>query len=115
MGYKWKPGKAARKAFALEMEEINSFCAEHGISQSASSDSYYFSINGQNYRVSNHSIECSNAKAFDQLTGEQRRALYHAGGREADTTYIHASKTRIREIYSDLSAGHKLDSRGYRI
>ena len=77
--------------------------------------SYYFTIDGQDYRVSNHSVEASNAAAFDYTLGVQRRDLYHAEGRKADTIYIHASKTRIIEIYTDLAAGRKLDGRGNRI
>ena len=47
------------------------------------------------------------------MTG-QTRELYHPEGREADVVYIHASKTRIMEIYNDLKAGHKLDGKGRR-
>lgn len=53
------------------MDEIAEFCAENGIQQSRRGDSYYFIINGVNYRVSNHTIEASNRAAFDELTGEQ--------------------------------------------
>lgn len=112
---RWKPSKAARAEFAAKMREISAFCAENGISQSRAGDSYYFSIAGKNYRVSNHSIEASNQAAFDAETGEQRRELYHSTGRDPETVYIHAGKTRIIEIYKDLSAGFALDGRGYRI
>ena len=78
-------------------------------------DSYYFTINEQMYRVSNHSIEQSNAGAYNRLTGEKVRELYHEEGRRDDTIYIHASKTRIIDIYNDLAAGYKLDSRGRRV
>lgn len=97
------------------MGEISAFCAAHGIEQSARGDSYYFTLNGKKYRVSNHSIEASNAGAFDRYTGEQRRELYHGEERAADVVYIHASKTRIMEIYNDLAAGYKLDGRGNRV
>ena len=46
--YKWKPSKTKAKEFAKTMQEIDSFCQENGISQSLSSDSYYFTINGKN-------------------------------------------------------------------
>lgn len=115
MARKWKPSRSAARAFVEKMDEIGAFCAEHGIEQSRSGDSYYFLLNGQKYRVSNHSIEASNAAAFDAVTGEQRRDLYHAGSRDDETVYIHAGKTRIAEIYNDLAAGHKLDGRGCRI
>lgn len=47
MGYKWKPSKSAKRAFAQKMDEIDDYCAAHGISSSATNDSYYFTINGQ--------------------------------------------------------------------
>ena len=95
---KWTPSKTAKREFAKKMEEVDAFCAANGISQSRSSDSYYFTVNGQYYRVSNHSPESS---------------PYHHG-RDGDTIYIHAGKTRIIEIYNDLTAGYKLDGRGNR-
>ena len=106
---------AQAREFAAKMQEIEAFCAEHGIQQSRRGDSYYFAINGQAYRVSNHSIEASNAAAFDDLTGEQLRDVYHPAGREQDTVYIHAGKTRIIDIYNDIRAGRQLDRRGNRI
>lgn len=114
-GKKWKPSKTAAQHFAQTMNEIAEFCAENGIQQSQRGDSYYFIINGVNYRVSNHTVEASNRAAFDELTGEQLRELYHKGGRDSDTVYITASKTRIREIYNALKAGKRLDGRGYPI
>ncbi len=95
------------------MQKIGAFCAENGIHSSLSFDSYYFTLNGVKYRVSNHSVEASNREAFDELTG-QKRELYHQNGREDDVVYIHASKTRIIEIYNDLAAGYELDGRGNR-
>ncbi len=109
--YKWKPSKTAKRLFAQKMEEIDIFCEQNGISQSR--DSYYFTINGKDYRVSNHSVEASNAKAFDEC-GNQIRRVYHPRGRDADTIYIHASKTRIIEIYNDLKSGFALDGHGNR-
>lgn len=114
MPYKFKPSKKAARAFAEKMNDISSFCAENGIHQSRNGDSYYFLINGKNYRVSNHSVEASNAKAYNAL-GEKVREVYHAEGREDNTVYIHASKTRIKEIYTDIKNGYTLDGRGYRI
>ena len=112
---RWKPSKTAAREFASKMREIDQFCAEHGICASRSNDSYYFSINGVAYRVSNHSIEASNAKAYDPVTGEQLRELYHETERSKDTVYIHAGKTRIIDIYNDLLAGYQLDGRGNRV
>ena len=115
MGFyrKWKPSKTAKKEFAQKMDEIKDFCHENGIEHSLSKDSYYFRLNGKNYRVSNHSVEASNAHAYDMF-GNQTRELYHPEGRDDDTIYIHASKTRIVEIYNDLKNGYELDGRGYR-
>ena len=113
MKYRFKPSKTAAKEFAVKMQEIEAFCIKNGISQSFNGDSYYFSINGKQYRVSNHSVEASNKAAYD-FTGEKKRELYHAEGRKDNTIYIHASKTRIIEIYNDLKAGYELDGRGYR-
>lgn len=115
MSYRYKPSQAARKEFAIKMKEINDFCEKNGISKSTNNDSYYFSLNGKDYRVSNHSIEASNMGAFDEFTGEKKRELYHESYRRDDITYIHASKTRIIEIYTALKDGKKLNGRGEEI
>lgn len=99
--YKWRPSKTAIREFAEKMQEIDDFCCQNGIDCSISKDSYYFTINGQNYRVSNHSVEASRANGG-----------YHLEGRRADTIYIHASKTRIIDIYNNLKDGKKLDGKG---
>lgn len=111
--YKWKPSKKAKIEFASKMDEINKFCQENNISKSVSSDSYYFTINGQKYRVSNHSIEASNAKCYN-IFGEKVRDTYHDSERSKEVIYIHASKTRIIDIYNDLKNGFKLNGRGER-
>lgn len=111
-GRRYRPSKTARRDFAIKMKEIEQFCYDNGIVQSASSDSYYFTLNGQKYRVSNHSVESSNRKAFNWC-GEQVREKYHPDGREDDVFYIHASKTRIIDIYKNISAGFNVDHRGY--
>ena len=106
-GYHWHPSRASRQAFAQKMDDIDSFCQQNGISQSSSSDSYYFTINGHDYRVSNHSPEASYANSHGR---------YHqndgSGDRDKDVTYINAGKTRIEQIYNDLKAGKKLDGNG---
>ena len=112
-GRRWKPSRTKAREFAEQMDEIADFCGKHGISQSTSGDSYYFSLNGKKFRVSNHSIEASNARAYTD-EGEKVRPLYHEEERLTDTVYIHAGKTRIIEIYSDLLAGYELDGRGNR-
>lgn len=112
-GYKWKASKTAAQEYAQKMKEIEQFCRENGIDASASGDSYYFTINGQKYRVSNHSVESSNAHAYNFL-GDKVREEYHPDGRKQDVIYIHAGKTRIMDIYRDLKAGYTLDGRGNR-
>lgn len=96
--YKRSFSKAAKRDFAIKMAEIEEFVKVNNITQSFNGDSYYFTLNDTNYRVSNHSPESS---------------PYHCG-RDADTIYIHASKTRIIDIYNDLKAGYELDGRGNR-
>ena len=96
--FKWKPNKAKKENFKQKMDEIERFCEAHGISSSISMDSFYFTINGQNYRVSNHSVESS--------------PHWHPFGRLGDVTYIHASKTRLIEIYTALMDGKKLNGNG---
>ena len=110
---KFKPSKSAKREFAKKMDEIREFCDDNLISYSNSMDSFYFTIKGKHYRVSNHTIESSNAGAFDYL-GQQIRELYHDTKRSGEVTYIHASKTRIKEIYLDLQQGYELNGRGYR-
>ena len=88
---KWRPSKTAAREFAQKMEEIDEFCAKNGIHASKSKDSYYFTVRGVDYRVSNHSIEASNRNAFSE-DGEQLREVYHEGGRRDDVVYIHAGK-----------------------
>lgn len=111
--YKYKPSKSKAREFAQTMSGIENFCAENGIRKSVNSDSYYFTINGQDYRVSNHTIEASNSKAYDDF-GNKLRDKYHDDKRKEDIVYIHASKTRIIEIYNDLKNGYILDGKGKR-
>lgn len=115
MGYyrKWRPSKTATREFASTMEKIRGFCNENGIDYSRTCDSYYFVLNGVRYRISNHTVEMSNSKAYD-IYGNQVRELYHPNGREENTVYITAGKTRIMDIYNDLKAGYTLDKRGNR-
>lgn len=81
-GYRYKPSKTQIREYAEKMDRIDDFCRENNISKSANSDSYYFEINGQKYRVSNHSVESSNRGAYEEGTHEQIRELYHPEGRE---------------------------------
>ena len=106
---KWHPSKSAKKEFMDQMNEIDEFVATHNINSSRTNDSYYFRVNGKEYRVSNHSIKQSNAKAYDDL-GNQIREKYHA--EDEEIIEILASKTRIVEIYTALKNGCELDKRG---
>ena len=112
MSFRWKPSKTAKREFAHKMDEIDEFCNENGIQQSRSSDSYYFVVNGKSCRVSNHTTASSNRHAYNKITGEQVRPLYHVDD-EYDIE-ITAGKTRIIQIYNDLKAGYDLDKRGFR-
>lgn len=111
----YKPSKLKAIQFAMEMDFIREFCEKNNIQTSKNNDSYYFTLNGTNYRVSNHTIEASNKAAFDIDTGMYKRDLYHETERKDDTVYIHAGKTRIIDIYNDLKAGYKLNKKGYKI
>lgn len=113
MRYRKTISRTAKREFAKKMDEIKEFCNSHNIKYSLKMDSYYFRLNGKSYRVSNHTIESSNAGAFDDF-GQQIRELYHDTKRSDEVTYIHASKTRIIDIYNDLVAGYELDGKGYR-
>lgn len=109
--YKWKPSKTEARAYAEKMEKIKAFCEQNGIYQSRAGDSYYFTLNGVNYRVSNHTTQASDAGAFD-IYGEKIRELYHDN--DDKIINIIAGKTRIIEIYNDLKEGYDLDGRGNR-
>lgn len=108
---KWKPSKTKVNDFKEKMNEIDYFCKKHNIHRSQNSDSYYFTINNINYRVSNHAVESRN-KYDDFGNLKNARGYKLDDHREKDTVYIHASKTRIIEIYSKLKHGFKLDGRG---
>lgn len=108
---KWKPSKKQARKFAIKMQEIDAYCLENNIHQSKSSDSYYFTINGEEYRVSNHTVAQSNRKAYNCF-GEKVRERYHKDGEFDREHEITASKTRIIEIHQALLAGKKLDKRG---
>jgi hypothetical protein len=100
------------KEYAQEMERINDFCNEHGISASRNLDSFYFKLNGISYRVSNHTMEASDRGMRDSLTGEKLRESYHKY--DDDLVCITAGKTRIVQVYCDLKAGYELTKRGLR-
>ena len=111
--YRYKPTRKEVEEFKNKMNEVEEFLDKHpNVSASLSRDSFYFELNGQHYRVSNHSIEASNARAYDKWTHEQIREKYHDDNRDKDTFYIHASKTRIIEIYNAIASGMKVNGRG---
>lgn len=107
MAYRWKPSKTAAREFAAKMKEIDAYCAEHGISQSISSDSYYFTHNGIEYRISNHAVE----KSVDRYG-----IPYHGDSDEyrKKTFCIHAGKTRIMDIHKLITTGIAVDHKGNR-
>ena len=108
MNYGWKPNKEKAKEYVYKMKEIEVFCLKHGIEPSSTYDSYYFQVNGQNYRVSNRAVDSISQKhlAFGEFNNLRNV--------DPDCIYIHAGKTRIMEIYNDLVAGYDLDGRGNR-
>lgn len=111
-GYKKTFSRKAKSEFAAKMEEIQNYCIKHGITYSRTMDSYYFSLNGKRFRISNHTMAKSNAGAYNEL-GEKIRDLYHDDAAAAkELICIHASKLRIKEIYEALLMGYTLDGRG---
>jgi hypothetical protein len=74
-----------------------------------------FQIDGQKYRVSNHTIKASNSKAyrFDELTGQTTKVRDEYHDDDEGLICFTASKTRLPEIYNALLAGKELDKRGY--
>lgn len=111
--YKWKPKKSDVAEFKKKMEELEAFLDEHwrDISASMGRDSFYFVHEGVPYRVSNHSIEASNKRAYNR-NGEKVREKYHPDERDKETRYIHASKTRFIEIYNRIVSGVEVDGHG---
>jgi len=112
---KWRPSKTDAKEFAIKMEKIGEFCKENNIKTSMNKDSYYFEIDGKNYRVSNHTVAKSD-KGMYKLSDcgsfyEKQRDSYHK-----DAVYFEcftASKSRIIDIYSLIKKGVKLNKRGF--
>lgn len=104
-GRRWKPSKSKAREFAEKMTEIDEYCDQNGISRSRSSDSYYFTHDGVDYRVSNHAVE----RSIDSYGYH-----YHGNSEEyRSTTFcIHAGKTRIMEIHKLITSGVKVDHRG---
>jgi len=95
-----------------EMHDIQVFCKKHHIITDKNHNSYYFKLNGQKYRVSNHTIDESNKRAFNRFNGRQFREIYHPEGEDPNVVYIIAGKRKIKRIYNDLRMGRKLDKRG---
>ena len=89
----WNPSKEEKEKFAKEIEEINQFCKDNHILVTKNNNTYYFTVNNNDYVVSNKSKDYYKGKAI----------------------YINASKLRIKQIYSDLQAGLKLNSKGFSI
>lgn len=92
------------------MREVEEFVKANNIRQAQNGKSFYFELNGKNYRVSNHTVEASNAGAFN-AEGQQVRELYHPNGR-GEEVQIFASPTRIIEIYNAIKDSKQVDGRG---
>ena len=84
MSYRWKPSKSAAREFAAKMNEIEKVGEDTSIDSSLMQDSYYFTIDGQKYRVSNHTVAASNRGAYN-VEGEQVRGLYHPNRQETQS------------------------------
>ena len=102
----WKARAAERRYLASrpvepwtsEQEaELSAFCAAEGIRRSRNGDSFYFSAQGKQYRISNHSEEISNAWGKN-LNGKRIRGSYHSP--KSRTVSILAPKSKVKEIYS---------------
>lgn len=92
-GY-WTHSKAEKQIFAQTMDDIDRFCRENGIEHVENGGTYKFTIMNKKYVVSNIFVP---------------KDLRLKG-----TTYFFAGQTRLKQIYEDLVAGKKLDSRGFR-
>ncbi len=109
-GQPFRMSKKAKAEYAQKMKEVETFVKENDIKQAQNGKSFYFELNGKKYRVSNHTVEASNAGAFNS-EGQQVRELYHPEGREGETQ-IFASPTRLIEIYNAIKDGKQVDGRG---
>lgn len=102
--------KKAKAEYAQKMKEVETFVKENNIKQAQNGKSFYFELNGKKYRVSNHTVEASNAGAFNS-EGQQVRELYHPDSRDGEVQ-IFASPTRIIDIYNAIKEGKQVDGRG---
>jgi hypothetical protein len=98
MGFKYKFSKSKAREYAEKMDSVQSFCDDNCIQYAVSLDSFYFTLHGQKYRVSNHRIPAN--------------SYHHPTGYQDDVIYITAGKTRIEQIYTDLKNGKQLNKRG---
>lgn len=103
---KWKPSKSAAREFAQTMDTVQSYCDQNGIGYSSKMDSFYFTYEGQKYRISNHSVEASNQ-------GRRNAGLEEFHGSRDEYVNIFASKTRLVEIHQRIVAGLKVNGRGF--
>jgi hypothetical protein len=76
----YRTSKAAREAFGAQMREIEAYCRKNDIHQSLKSDSYYFKVAGQAYRVSNHSVEISDRGMWNEHVDRIEHAGQPIGG-----------------------------------
>lgn len=66
-----------REVAAVDEEKLTAFCKENGIKRSKRGNSFYFTIEGKNYRVSDHSADFSNRCRFAS-NGKKIRGKYHS-------------------------------------
>lgn len=109
-GQPFRMSKKAKAEYAQKMKDVETFVKENNIKQAQNGKSFYFELNGKKYRVSNHTVEASNAGAFNS-EGQQVRELYHPDGRDGEVQ-IFASPTRLIEIYNAIKDGKQVDGRG---
>ena len=105
------PTLARRKA-------IDIFCETNNIRHNKNYDSFYFTIQDTEYRISNHSIDSS--IHYDK---KQRKVInHHIDGNEFKNSpdycnqvkCYYASQNRLEKIYRDIQAGLQLDNHGRR-
>ena len=100
------------------IKQIEEFCKEHNITHNSNYDSFYFEIKGQQYRISNHSIDDSVHR--DKKTN--KLVNHHIDGNEIKNSHEYCSQvkcyyafqSRLEYIYNDIVKGYQLDNNGRR-
>lgn len=88
------------KNYVEYTKRIVLFCKLNGITYSTSLDSFYFSLNGKDYRISNHSLE-------DSIKFSHGR--YHTNKEQnKNLICIQADKSQLFKIYNKLKEGKEI-------